>query len=178
MLASIERLKKILMIPESDISQDEELSILLSAASEIIEKRCSRKFKLQEHNEKHSGSDWDHLFTKNYPITNVEYVKLDEEEVNDYDLINEEGILFRESCWPKGQRNIEIKYNAGYADNIPKSLEQACLFQAKVLYTEEWGKASERIGNQYSVTFMQGDTNDLPPVVLALIGPYIGRAVR
>ncbi|NBI30779.1 phage gp6-like head-tail connector protein [Chengkuizengella sp. YPA3-1-1] len=166
------------MIPNSDVSQDEELSILLTTASEIIEKRCGRKFEIQEYIEKHSGTDWDHLFTKNYPITNVDYVKMTEEEVNDYEIMPEEGILFRDSCWERGQRNIEIKYTAGYEDNIPKSLEQACLFLAKVIYTEEWGKASERIGNQYSVTFIQGESNDLPPVVLALIGPYIGRAVR
>lgn len=186
MFARLSRLKALLFFDETDTSADDQLNLALSAASDAIEQFCCRTFKKQSHTEERSGTGSKFLTVRNYPITGTPVITADTVAITDFKML-ENGILFRSCGWPRGDFNVSVKYDGGYdlpsdtqnapASTLPESIEQACLILARMIYTGEWGKDSERMPNGYAVTFSKGTPQGLPPVVEALIGPHKGRLV-
>lgn len=185
MLATVERLKKMLQIPESDKSEDEELEAVIMVATDAIETRLNRKLQKADYTETYNGNGRVNLMLNQFPVAAVSEVKLDGAVVADTETIDDAGILFRANRWSSGQRNVTVKYTAGYilpggtgTPTLPKSIEQACLILAKMMYTGEWGKTEERTG-PYSAKYIvyEGTHTRLPPVVLALTDPFVRRAI-
>ena len=48
-----------------------------------------------------------------------------EEDINDFEVLEKIGALFRQSTWPRGHNNIRATFTAGFKD-IPEDLQQAC----------------------------------------------------
>lgn len=173
-LTTIETVKNFIGIPASDITKDSLLEFLINAASERIEKYCSRHFEKATYIEYYRGHERQRLLLNQYTIISVTSVELNggalastEYEIEDAGA----GILYRETGWPwKGYsiglvgepgvstRNIKVVYVAGYvlpkdatAENprtLPYDLEQACISLVAHLYggKEGAGKVSEQQG--------------------------------
>lgn len=179
MLATLGRLKKMMSISESDTTMDDELILQIMAASITIESRCKRSFRKQEYTERISGfTNSKYLNLRNYPIHNISEVNVD-----DYEILDE-GRLYRAQGWPQGEHNIIVTYEGGYVfpaeattDNprtLPEPLELACLLYVQILMRNPSVK-TERVGD-ISVGYSD-DSDSLPPAVLSLISPYVGRWV-
>jgi len=113
---------------------DIRLEQLINNASGLIETFCDRKFAKQDFTETICGSIETMLTVKQYPVNQILYIKIDDEEITDYSMTQndaEKGIIYRETGWDiltkcigiicdpsEKLRNIEISYNAGYI--LPK----------------------------------------------------------
>ncbi|MHA6481067.1 head-tail connector protein [Paenibacillus sp. strain BS8-2] len=176
MLATLERLKGIM--PEMEGNEDL-LTLQIAAASASIEQYCKRSFRKQEYAERISGyASSKYINLRNYPVHEIKGIN-----VEGYELLDE-GQLYRRGGWPCGDHNVTVSYIGGYVlpgeettndpRTLPKPLELACLLYAQMLLRSP-GVKSERVGD-ISVTYADERTS-LPPVVVALISPYVGRWV-
>ncbi|MFD2330663.1 hypothetical protein ACFSR7_15530 [Cohnella sp. GCM10020058] len=186
MLATLDAVKRALLIPAGITDQDEELSAVLAAASTRIEQELGQKLGYGERSEVLDGSGTKYLRTRSYPILAVSGAKVGGSDVEGYEVAASAGMLYRASGWDSGERNVRLTLTAGYllpgqtapedADPAPEALptpiERAAIILSRMIYAGEWGKDSERLGNSYSVTYSKGRAGGLPPVVEALIGPY------
>ncbi|WP_411503475.1 phage gp6-like head-tail connector protein [Brevibacillus centrosporus] len=182
MLASLDRMKRVMQIPVEDTSMDETLLLLIVAATQAIEHHCKRTFRKQRYTERISGHSSPYLNLRNYPIHQVEEVRTDH-LLGDYEEIGE-GRLFRAKGWPVGEQNIFVSYVGGYVlpdeatgaepRTLPESIELACLLYVQMLGRNP-GAKSERVGD-ISVSYEE-DTQSLPAPVAALLTPYVGRWV-
>lgn len=183
MLTTVERLKKALGI-QGEAVEDELLQIQIAASSQVIENYCKRSFKLQSYNEQHSGNARSsYINLRNYPVQSIEEVAITGKYVGDYELL-EEGRIYCPSGWPAGEHNIKVTYTAGYVlpvdateekpRTLPEVLELACIFHAQLMLRTP-GVTAERVGD-ISVNY-SSDGEGLPPTVVSLISPYVGRWV-
>ncbi|NQX68481.1 phage gp6-like head-tail connector protein [Paenibacillus alba] len=169
------------------------LALALEMASSIIETHCKRLFTKRSYTEKISTIQEPYqapsqLYTKlvlrQYPILSIDTFTVSGENTTDYELLPDEGILFRKNGWPRGEFIIETMYTAGFITpdiateaeptNLPRSLEMACILLAQTLMRAP-SVTSERVGD-IALTY-QSDGDSLPPAVKALIGPYVSRRV-
>lgn len=173
-MTTVTTVKSFTGIPAADLSKDSLLEFLINAASERIEKYCSRHFEKATYTEYHRGHERQRLLLNQYPIVSVTSVELNgsvlastEYETEDADA----GILYRETGWPwRGYsiglvgepgisvRNIKVVYVAGYVlpkdateqnpRTLPYELEQACISFVAHLYggKEGAGKLTEQQG--------------------------------
>lgn len=185
MLATVSRLKKMLYIPDTDSSQDDDLMFALAAASDAIEGHCNRKFGKGSYTERRSGTNSKHLALRNFPIHEITEITGPYGPVVGYKEL-EDGILFRQEGWPKGKYNLLTSYIGGYdlpsddptanTSTLPNTLEMACLMLAKMMHTGQWGKLSERIDGEYTATFQTAEREtDLPPAIQALCDRHVWR---
>lgn len=174
-----------LYIPDTDTSQDDELIFALAAASDAIEDHCMRKFAKAAYTERRSGTDSKYLALRNFPIHQITEIMGPDGPVLDYTKL-EDGILYRQDGWPKGEYKIVASYIGGYdlpsddpsanPSTLPNTLEMACLMLAKMMHTGQWGKTSERIDGEYTATFQTAvRETDLPPVIQALCDRHVWR---
>lgn len=141
MLATVARLKQVLIIDESDTSLDGELEPVLLAASSAIEDYCCRSFEKKEYTERISGGS-KFLAVRNYPISGDPVITaVGGTGITDF-IVRDTGILFRSCGWPRGEYNLTVKYIGGYVlpgvsgdQKLPASIEQACLILARMMYT-------------------------------------------
>lgn len=160
----------------SGTSDDEILKLLIMAATDYIEGQlvgvddmdggyCNRRFKETTYTSaKYTGHNFEDLFLRQYPITAVTTIVIDDttefpsgsSTLNELDFyIDNEAVgnLKYTSVWPAGDpQNIAITYTAGYA-TIPFDL-QLVATALVVLRFNSIGKEpykSEKIGN-YSYT--------------------------
>ncbi|AZS17395.1 hypothetical protein [Paenibacillus lutimineralis] len=186
MLATLQTAKTWYKIPKDDTSNDADITISLLVASEAIEERCKRKFKRQTWRETLDGSGTSFLRLSQYPVESVDVLTVDNTIIDDFSIESENGILFKRSGWPCGDRIIKAEYLAGYIlpsdeagaeeATLPKTLELACVILAKSFREKKVGVDSERIG-PYSVTYSKEDGGSvtLPREVEALIAPHVRR---
>ncbi len=184
-LTTKETVKSFLKINEADTSQDILIEMLINAVSSNIEVYCNRRFGQNQYtDEVYSGNGDIYLILNQFPVLEVAAVKIDNEEVTDYELKPDSGILFREASWPEGERNIKVSYKAGYVlpkddteqspRTLPHDLELACIIWVMYLFErkDSFGKDNERIEGisyQYSKQTLGVNVLDAPPEVLALI---------
>ncbi|WP_340004428.1 phage gp6-like head-tail connector protein [Paenibacillus sp. FSL K6-0276] len=183
MLTTVDRLQKAMGI-QGDSLEEEMLQIQIAASSQAIENYCKRSFKLQSYTERHSGnSRSSYINLRNYPVKSIEQVVIPGKTVGEYEVLDE-GRVFCPSGWPAGEQNINVTYTAGYVlpgdeteDNprtLPEVLELACLFHAQLMLRTP-GVTAERVGD-ISVNY-SAESEGMPPTVVALISPYVGRWV-
>lgn len=183
MLTTVERLKNAMGV-QGDALEDELLQIQIAASSQAIENYCKRSFKLQSYTERHSGnSRSSYINLRNYPVESIEEVATTGNPVGDYELL-EEGRIYCSSGWPAGEHNIKVTYTAGYVlpvdatmdkpRTLPEVLELACIFHAQWMLRSP-GVTAERVGD-ISVNY-SAEGEGLPPTVVSLVSPYVGRWV-
>ncbi|EHQ63673.1 hypothetical protein PDENDC454_04379 [Paenibacillus dendritiformis C454] len=185
MITTLERAKKMLGLPDGDLTLDYQLETQLIVAAELIEEHCRRKFKRQVHQELCDMFRGNYLLLRNYPIHGIEEViTYNGNVINDY-TIAENGMLFRRGGWPQGERSISVIYEAGYTlhcdetpeqkADIPRPLEMACAMYAQKLMDSTHvplGIKTEKLGEMW-VTYDQDHLkHNIPPVVASLVSPY------
>lgn len=178
MLTTLQRAKSYLSIPLDDTSQDFTLLTALGAASEWIERECNRSFEYKTYRQTLDGPGTKFLRLRNFPVHSVSLLNLNgKDRLSDpFTVESENGMLFKRSGWPCGERIIEVEYLAGYilpsdaedepAPTLPQKYEWACVLLAQTLMREQ-GVTSERVGD-ISVTY-KDEGRSLPGAVKALI---------
>ncbi|MGG1651388.1 hypothetical protein [Paenibacillus sp. NRS-1780] len=178
MLTTLQRAKGYLSIPEDDITGDFTLLTALGAASEWIEHECNRSFEYKAYRQTLDGPGTKFLRLRNFPIHSVSRLDLEGKDLlsEPFTIESENGMLFKRTGWPCGERMIEVDYLAGYilpsdeedapAPTLPQKYEWACVLLAQTLMREQ-GVTSERVGD-ISVTY-KDEGQSLPGAVKALI---------
>lgn len=131
-LMTLADLKSLSGIDSADTSNDGKLQFLINAASQEIENVLGRKLKKAQYTERMKGNNRMTIQVKNYPLLEIESIKINGSAVNESDYsFNASGIIegFR-PWWSTGlttgisnltvqrSNNIEIAYTAGYV--LPK----------------------------------------------------------
>ena len=166
----------------TDTSQDVFLLSLIEEASSMIREYTGREWAQATYIEYVAGGNNFSLVLNNFPIQNIEYVKVYGREIDKlYYLVDKEaGILFGSSGWgatfllmagfsspiPAGiVPTYEVKYTAGYVllgeqgegEKLPPAIERVCKDLVKVLYfarKRDDAVQSERLGD-YSVSYKE-----------------------
>lgn len=78
-----------------------------------------------------------------------------DEPYDDYEVYEDEGRLYRSSCWPRGVKNLPVKYTGGYS-TMPDDLKQVVLDMVEYAWDQKSsgfrGVKSYTI-EEYSVTY-------------------------
>lgn len=131
-LSTLERLKQFNGIAETDTSQDFKLEFLINSASQEIENILGRKLEKSRYIEKVKGNNRLTIQVKNYPLLEVDSIKVNGATVNASDYsYKESGIIGGHRPWGSSglyygisqfmvqqSYNIEVIYTAGYV--LPK----------------------------------------------------------
>lgn len=177
-LTTLEVVKSYVLKDMTDTSKDNLLERLINAVSGFIEKYCDRKFGKATYTEKYRGNNRQLLRLNQYPVTAVTLVTIDGNAVNDYEILAEEGMLYRENLWTwtgysiglvgedaGSKRNIEVQYTAGYVlpkdenlqanppivRTLPYDLEQACILMVQYYYKTDISYFSTEFAESGSV---------------------------
>ena len=130
-LTTLEALKQLLGIDETDTSQDSVLIQLINRASASIENALGRKLRRSTYTERVKGTGSQYLLVENYPIVAVEEIKQAGEIIDPglYDITvrGNAGVIYKDDGWTyygfphgltgdavTGSRNITVRYTAGY----------------------------------------------------------------
>lgn len=195
-LSTLAKLKAHLGIPSADTSKDAKLTMILEGASSYIEGQTSRQFELQSYTMKLSGDGSDTLVLPQYPILQddesgelvpvITGLTLDgvnilsEIESGAIDVDAEAGILYRDSGWYAGRRNIVITYSAGYslpdesgaetdADELPKDLELAAIRLSARVYERSTAEGTSSVSPaSYSVQYAKS----VDPEIVETLGRH------
>lgn len=146
-LISLENLKQYLGIPSDDNSKDFILTIYINGISDYIQ-GVGQSILKTDYIEKLQGTGTQNLILNHRPINTVEYVKVNNNEVDDYEIVSNQGILYRDYGWAmegsrspmmhdrvnKTYKTIEVSYNAGY-DTIPSDLLMVVLTLIDNIYS-------------------------------------------
>ncbi len=102
---------------------DEEIQLAINTVSREIENYCNRVFNPTDYSIKLSGSGRQALVLPQYPVLSITSIVMDDMAVEtaDYDNDDLAGILYHDTYWTKGVRNIAIVYRAGYT-TLPRDL--------------------------------------------------------
>ncbi|NQX67976.1 phage gp6-like head-tail connector protein [Paenibacillus alba] len=185
MLTSVEKVKNLMSIPEGDFTTDGDFLLQIMAASQAIENYCKRSFRKQAYSERvNAGAGSKYIVLRNYPVISIETATVPNGPITDFDIA-EDGLVFRASGWPSEERSVRVDYTAGYVlpgeetTDLPRTLPEVIEF-ACIMLVQQWirspiGVKSERVDN-INITYSD-DTGSLPPAVIALINPYVGRWV-
>lgn len=175
-----------------DGSQDTVLETLINAASSIIEQYVDRKLQTQTHTEYQDGRRQNRILLKQYPVTAVSQVRVDQTSdftdattqlaSTDFYIEDENLIVLSPNgsrgIFPNGTRNIKVIYTAGVHDQqnmvpvaAPSDIEYACLLTTEWLYRfrsrEDIGRSQKTKGDENSTV-----SQDLPQIVRTLLDPH------
>lgn len=189
-LTTIETLKAELGIPADDTSSDKQLARYINAASDAIRAYCSRDFARAHRTDALQGSGAPTLLLSLYPIVEVHSVKVGDEQLTDFRVDAEAGMLWRPGGWPSSNApNIVVEYTGGYVTpeqareddelerNLPYDLEEACVVTAATWALHQGTPRDATIlqVEQIRVHFgaREGEFESLLPIaVRRLLGPY------
>ena len=148
LLASRSTVKSMLGIAATETFDDAKLDALIRAASVQIASECGRKFDLVNYVELYDGDGTPSLMLKHAPVAAVNSVLVDGLAVPVEEIsIGSGWIRFEDTgdynprtrasmrVFPRGVRNIQVDYQAGYAP-IPADINLACQMQCAFLYTQ------------------------------------------
>lgn len=103
---------------------------------------------------------------KNYPVTGVDTVAVDDVSISERAAIGEDGWVLSDadggkielvgSCFTKGVKNCSVGYSAGYGATAPADVAQAVVDQVAYLY-----KSKERVGISNETTSAGGSVTYL-----------------
>lgn len=189
-LTTIEAIRGELLISGDD--DNTYLARLINSASDAIRSYCGRDFAMEQRTERLSGSGRPLLLLSLYPISEVESVTVNGEELasDAYDVDPQMGVLIRKhQSWPTAaERNITVTYTGGYitpaqaaADtdlvrDLPYDIEEACIVTATTWASHRGTPrdATTLQVEQIRVTFGERDREPamIPPAVLHLLAPW------
>jgi uncharacterized phiE125 gp8 family phage protein len=175
-----------------DASQDSILEIMINTASSVIEQYVDRKLQTQTHTEYQDGRRQNRILLKQYPVTGVSQVWVDQTSAftdvttqlaaGDFFIEDENLVVLNPNgsrgIFPIGTRNIKIVYTAGVHDQqnmtpvaAPSDIEYACLLTTEWLYRfrsrEDIGRSQKTKGDENSTV-----SQDLPQIVRTLLDPH------
>ncbi len=147
----------------SGTTEDAQLTPMVAAVNAWVLKYLDRGIEKTTYTgELYDGTGTASLILRNYPVSAVTKVLIENEELKavDYDDRVESGtdgywikdadtgILFRSSCWPRGRGLIKVSYTAGY-DEIPDDLKYCCYRIASYLRNvqKKPGLVAESLGS-------------------------------
>jgi hypothetical protein len=149
-------------------TNDALLQSLIDSCSDFIEQYLNRKILSAEYTELIDGTGATTQTLKNYPITAVSLLSINNlsQSILPVSNFNTTGVKFDErqligqnvkfTC---GKRNIYITYTAGYAA-VPKAIEQACNEMIAMKFKNErgdrFGVSSKSLAGE-SISFFHGD---------------------
>lgn len=102
---------------------DDQITIAINSATDAIKHYCNRDLISTTYtNEYYDGNGRDVLYLRNYPITAIASLTVDDIAITSAEYLIEDQGLFRiGGWWSSGRRNIKITYTAGYT-SIPDEL--------------------------------------------------------
>jgi hypothetical protein len=133
-LCSLDDVKNFLGIKGAVSEDDELIESLCERITTIFTNYCGlSSFFSANYTEYHDGTDTKYLFPKNFPITYVTAVYVDQDWLFDeayttglYKVVNDRYIVMRDDIIPVGDQNVKIEYTAGFS-TIPYDLKQAAV---------------------------------------------------
>ena len=185
-LAALLSVKEHLNIKESETGQDNVLTRMINASSQMIENYLDRKVLSRSYTEYYDGRKNDRILLRNWPSTAVAELWDDPaseftDAANQFDTsefkIDGEGdsaagvVLLSGLKFGGGARSIKAVYTAGYA-TVPYIVQEACLLHVEYMFDM---RSDRRIGvqtkgkNQESTTFL----GTLPQFVMDMLTPYM-----
>lgn len=167
-------------------SEDEILSTLVNAMSQLAKDYCGRDFVSTDFVEQYDGDGSDSLMLRNYPLISVDEL-YNADAIHTFDASTEididadvmvepdSGILRLwndESRFLRGRGNVKVVYTAGY-ETIPWDVQQAVLVMIGTAYKRQYqdqrfGIQSETIG-QRTMTYTN---DDIPKTAKAVLDHY------
>ena len=174
MLTTIEAVKEQLCIPADDTSQDNMLERMIKAATDAIEAECRRDFEKQEYEDTFQLPHYrikDGLILSGYPVDEVIEIKLNEEELFDWEINKRLGFISSNKAKETGE--LKVKYTAGYIlpgetdRDLPYDIEDACILLAASNYNTGGaaGIKDERV-DQLQIRYVD---QDMPKAVKRVI---------
>jgi hypothetical protein len=169
MIASLEQFKKYLWITWN--AEDDILQILIDASNQMIITYIWRNIEAEDYIEKFNWNNQREYLVKNYPINTVDYIKLNNEVINQKDYVIESNIwrIFLNSILIRWFQNYEIKYNWWY-EIIPADLVLASLKLASKYYntkTSDWVSGETVNGDRIDF-----DISEIPNDILIILNNY------
>lgn len=166
-----------LLAGDSLTGTDEQLSMLIEAASGLIETRLGRRLEYDDYTQQKFASGRTVLLEA-WPVEKIRSVTMNGETVNGWLLDADHGILML----PDGCCGLlTVKYTGGPED-IPAALKQACALTVLAMSRaiENGGQTlmSERLGDYQMMYYNNPAGSAIPalsPAAEALIAPYRGR---
>jgi hypothetical protein len=143
--ATLAEIKTYLRLADDDTSSDTDLTRLASAASGWIERQCKRKLGEAAYtNEQHDGTGGYILLPRQYPVTDVAALSINETPIDKAPdtlsagyILTDNVIRLRILRFTRGVQNVAITYTAGYPGNaIPDDLKQATIELVALKYRE------------------------------------------
>lgn len=158
-LTTVKRIKSELHLDELDTANDSKIEEAINVVSAYIETYCRRKFGADKFVERAKGSGRNNLILNNTPIISVEKVEVRGVEFTDYEILEEEGMLYCDYGWPSRRvytgmlsaepiglkPDIRVEYTAGFIlpkdetdttpRTLPHDLEYACIKMVTSMYT-------------------------------------------
>ena len=189
-LTTIKALKAELGIPADDSSQDDQLARYINAASDAMRTYCNRDFARAQRTDVIKGPGERALLLRLFPLIEVHRVIVEEQEVDDFVVDKETGILWRSVGWPKTNvPAITVEYTGGYVTpyqarqdeqlerNLPYDIEEACIVTAATWLSQQGTPRDATIlqVEQIRVHFggrESGAASMLPVAVQRLLGSY------
>lgn len=177
-MTHVETVKEWLSI--EDNTDDAMLGRLISAVSAWVEKYVGRTILEDDYDEYYTCQGERSIELHNYPVTAVDLVEVDGEEVDESTEYGTPGWVldgstlrynggtfsFRGNSYSK---NVHVEYSAGYT-TTPYDLEQAVIHLVSLRYRER-----DRIGMRSKILAgetIQFSTWDLPPDVRQVLDSY------
>jgi uncharacterized phiE125 gp8 family phage protein len=179
-LVTLAQGKTYLKIPALDLTQDSMVEFFINASSDYIESETDRMLKSQSHTEYHDGKKSNILVLREFPVTAIASVKLDNTgkfsgsetlvDPENYTIGDEGNSLYYRGYLPSGYRNIQVIYTAGLT-TIPADLQNACLWAMTYYYqmreNRDIGRSAKGKGDE-SVSILQ----EMPPEVKNIVARY------
>jgi uncharacterized phiE125 gp8 family phage protein len=179
-LVTLAQGKTYLKIPALDLTQDSMVEFFINASSDYIESETDRMLKSQSHTEYHDGKKSNILVLREFPVTAIASVKLDNTgkfsgsetlvDPENYTIGDEGNSLYYRGYLPSGYRNIQVIYTAGLT-TIPADLQNACLWAMTYYYqmreNRDIGRSAKGKGDE-SVSILQ----EMPPEVKNVVARF------
>jgi hypothetical protein len=132
-LLTLEKLKAILGLSTSDISEDDQLNMWIDQYSDVVATMCNRVFAYEQVQETWRGDlppfECPRLFLTHYPVADADIVSVESPrgsvlDPSVYEIENKSGKLRVNGAWPEP---ITVTYSGGYKlpDEAPDALKAA-----------------------------------------------------
>ncbi len=148
--------------PTPPDSEDDLLSRLITAESNVIHRYLNRYLPWTEYQEVRDGTGTNTMLFANFPVTAVSAVKIGTIDIPASPnlgltfgyLFTPVAITLRGWRFPRGRQNVAFRYNAGYSI-IPSAVSQACVEMVTLRYRERSreGLVQETVVGVASETF-------------------------
>ncbi len=132
-LVTLEEVKDMLGLSESDTSEDEQLNMWIDQYSDVVATMCNRVFAYEEVQETWRGDsmpfDCPRLFLTHYPVVDTDIVSVESPrgsliDPSLYEVENKSGKLRIDGAWSEP---VTVTYSGGYKlpDDAPDALKAA-----------------------------------------------------